>query len=539
MLKRLFLTFAIITVGVFPKGLAQTYSPPEVKMQEGPYTAEWESLNQWECPEWFKDAKFGIWAHWGPQCEAEAGDWYARNMYYPSTGQYQFHLEHYGNPSEFGLKDLCNEWKAEHWNPTELVELYKSVGARFFMVLANHHDNLDLWDSPYQEWNSMNVGPHRDLVGEWAEAARVAGLPLGVSVHASHAWLWLEGAQAFDGNLTKDDGYTLNPDGSEKWWKGLDPQQLYAQGHAPAEGWEDVGRIHSQWDWQNGASIPDEVYRRKLMNRTLQLVYDYRPDIVYFDDTVLPFYGCDDDWGPQFLASYYNHSAAANNGKAQVVVTGKQLPDSLKGAMMWDVERGIPDRMQQQYWQTCTCIGDWHYNQSTYKKDRYKSAATVIRMLVDVVSKNGNLLLSVPIRGDGTIDDKECKVLAGIKAWLDINGESVYGTRTWTVFGEGPLAEAANPMKAQGFNEGQKYTADDIRYVQKDGTVYATIMMWPDTPQVTLRAWATSSEVGRVSEVEVLGHGTVQFVQDSDGLHVSLPAEHTDDIAPVLAIRSI
>ena len=505
---------------------------------DGSFKPSWESLSAWECPEWFKDAKFGIWAHWGPQCEAEDGDWYARFMYYPGSGQYNWHKSHYGDPAAFGLKDLCNEWKAENWNPKELVDLYKSVGARYFMTLANHHDNFDLWNSPYQEWNSVNIGPKRDLVGEWSQACKEAGLPLGVSVHASHAWSWLEPSQQFDGKLTKEDGYKLNADGTEKWWKGYDPQELYAQNHAHSAGWENSGTIHSQWDWGNGVSEPDEAYKKKLMNRTLQLVYDYNPDMIYFDDTALPFWGCDEQWGLDFLSSYYNHSAKNNGGNQNVVVTGKQLQPHIKKAMMWDVERGIPDRMQDEYWQTCTCIGDWHYNQAVYNENRYKSAPTVVKMLVDVVSKNGNLLLSVPVKGDGTIDDKERAVLADIKAWMDINGESIYGTRTWKTFGEGPLAEADNPMNAQGFNEGLNYSSADVRFVQKDGTIYATIMGWPEESEYVIKSFSKLADTysGNVTSVRLLGHGAVEFRQENDGLHVVLPSAHPNEIAPVLAI---
>lgn len=505
---------------------------------EGDFKGDWKSLAAWECPEWFKDAKFGIWAHWGPQCHAENGDWYGRFMYYPDSWQFKAHAEAFGEQTTYGLKELCNDWKAENWNPKELVELYKDVGARYFMVLANHHDNFDLWNSTYQEWNSVNMGPKRDIVGEWSVACREAGLPLGVSVHASHAWTWLEPSEKYDGNLTREDGYTPNADGSDKWWKGYDPQELYAQNHPHSEGWENSGNIHRQWDWGNGASIPDEKYRNKLMNRTLQLVYDYKPDIIYFDDTALPFYGCDEKWGLDFLASYYNFSAKANGGKPQVVVTGKQLDSEMKQAMMWDVERGIPDRMQPDYWQTCTCIGDWHYNRGTYENNRYKDAATVIRMLVDVVSKNGNLLLSIPVKSDGTIDDKERKVLDGIKRWLDQNGESIFETRVWNVFGEGPLAEAANPMNAQGFNEGLKYGSEDIRFVQKKGKIYATIMAWPEEGDYTIKSLSETSGCfsGRVKEVRLLGHGKVGHRCMPDGLHVDIPGKRCNDIAPVLEI---
>ena len=505
----------------------------DVEVQTGQYSPDWESLSEWECPEWFKDAKFGIWAHWGPQCHAEAGDWYARFMYYNGTSANTWHKSHFGDPSVFGLKELCNDWKAQNWNPEALVNLYKSVGARYFMALGNHHDNFDLWDSPYQEWNSVNIGPKKDIIKGWSDACKKAGLPLGVSIHASHAWTWLEPSQSYDGNLTKEDGIG-------KWWEGYDPQELYAQNHAHSTGWSNSGTIHSQWDWGNGASLPSAEYKQKFQNRVLEMINDYAPDMIYFDDTAMPFYGCDDEIGKNILAHYYNNSAAKHDGKQQVIATGKQLTADQKDYMMWDVERGIPDRMQEQYWQTCTCIGDWHYNQNTYNKNSYKSGATVVRMLVDVISKNGNLLLSIPVKSDGTIDDKEEAILADIKAWMDINSESVYGTRTWKTFGEGPLADADNPMNNQGFNEGLSYSSQDVRYVQKDGTVYATIMAWPSAGHFSFSSFSIASPYysGKVTSVTLLGHGEVEFTQSLEGLTVTIPATHPNEIAPVFAITA-
>ncbi|MBR0047673.1 MAG: alpha-L-fucosidase [Bacteroidaceae bacterium] len=532
MKKNLFLS-VLLTLG-----LSASAQQTDVTIQTGAFEPNWDSLKGWECPDWFKDAKFGIWAHWGPQCHAEDGDWYARFMYYQGSGQYNWHVSHFGNPKDFGLKDLCHDWKAQNWNPETLVNLYKSVGARYFMALGNHHDNFDLWNSPYQEWNSVNVGPQKDIVKGWSDACKKAGLPLGVSIHASHAWTWLEPSQEYDGNLTKEDGYKLNTDGTEKWWKGMDPQELYAQKHDHSTGWDNSGTIHSQWDWGNGANLPSKAYKQKFQNRVLELINDYAPDMIYFDDTAMPFYGCDDAIGQNILTHYYNKSAEANDGTPNVVVTGKQLTADQKKYMMWDVERGIPDRMQEEYWQTCTCIGSWHYDQNVYKNNGYKSGATVVRMLVDIVSKNGNLLLSVPVKSDGTIDEKEEAVLADIKAWMDINSESIYGTRTWKTFGEGPLADAANPMNAQGFNEGQNYSAQDVRYVQKDGAVYATIMAWPAAGDFTLKAFsiAESSYSGEVEKVTLLGGGDVEFTHGIDGLTIKVPATKPNTIAPVFRI---
>lgn len=503
-----------------------------VAVAKGQFSPEWESLKQWECPEWFKDAKFGIWAHWGPQCQAEAGDWYARHMYADGHWQNKFHVEHFGNPAEYGLKELCRDWKADRWDPEALVSLYKSVGARYFFTLGQHHDNFDLWNSPYQPWNSVNVGPMCDIVGEWSKACKRHGLPLGVSMHGSHTWTWLELSQKYDGNLTKEDG-------EGTWWEGLDPQDLYAQRHAHSEGWEDAGTIHRQWEWQNGASQPDEAFRQKFQNRVLQCIDAYKPDMIYFDDTVLPFYGMDESVGKNILAHYYNQSAAANGGTPQVVPMGKVLNEEQKEFMLWDVERGTPNGIQEKYWQTCTCIGDWHYNRDTYNRNRYKPAEQVVDMLVDVVSKNGNLLLNIPMRGDGTIDEREMKVLEGIKAWMDQNGQSIYGTRPWKTFGEGPLAEAQAPIKAQGFNEKNNYSNKDVRFVQRADTLFATILRWPEAgSKFTIRSLGSKSPYysGKAKNVTLLGHGKVKFKNTSEGLVLTLPKQPCNDIAPVFCI---
>ena len=510
-----------------------------VEVAQGKYLPDWESLKQWECPEWFKDAKFGIWAHWGPQCQAEAGDWYARHMYYDDEWQGKHHVRTYGSQSEYGLKELCRDWKAERWDPDALVKLYKSVGARYFFTLGQHHDNMDLWDSPYQEWNSVNVGPKKDIVRGWAEACEKYGLPLGVSMHGSHTWTWMEGAQKYDGNLTKEDGYKLNPDGTEKWWKGLDPQELYAQNHPHSAKWENPGTIHSQWNWGNGASLPSEEYKQKFQNRVLECINTFKPDMLYFDDTVLPFYGCDDSVGLNILSHYYNTSAKDNGGEQQVVVMGKVLEAHHKELMLWDVERGTPDRAQEKYWQTCTCLGSWHYEKGVYERNRYKSAQQVISMLVDIVSKNGNMLLSVPIRGNGTIDDKEIAILNKMKEWMDVNSVSIYGTRPWKTFGEGPLAEAVIPINAQGFNESNNYSADDIRFVQRNDTVFATTLRYPEGKTVEIKSFGASSKYysGEVKTVKLLGYGNVEFKNDVDGLVITMPEKKVNDIAAVFVVE--
>jgi alpha-L-fucosidase len=516
-------------------------------MMEGPYEATWESLSQnGQAPDWFRDAKFGIWAHWGPQCQPEQGDWYARKMYLEGDKAYNWHVENYGHPSEFGFKDVINIWKAENWDPERLLDLYQRAGAQYFFTMGNHHDNLDLWDSKHHRWNSVNMGPGRDIVGTWEQAARARGLRFGVSIHSSHAWTWYESAQLsdregplagvpYDGKLTKEEG-------KGQWWEGYDPQELYAQNHPFSEGGEKGERRSEHWAWGEGVSVPDEAYCQNFFDRTADMINKYNPDLIYYDDTGAPLWPVSDQ-GLRTIAHLYNKSAAANGGTNDAVVFGKVLTDDQKEAIVWDVEKGVPGGIQAKPWQTCTCLGDWHYNRAVYDEDRYKSAARVIRMLVDIVSKNGNLLLSVPMRGDGTIDDKEEAILEGIAAWMDIHREAIFETRPWTIFGEGPVAGESNPIREQGFNEGrhQPYTSEDIRFVTKDGTLYAHVMAWPEDDRVVIRSLSAGNELypETISNVSLLGVGEpVAFERTDEGLVVALPeGVRPNDISLALKIN--
>ncbi len=523
LLRDAFSAFLLALFAVLPASAADS-------LAEGPFEPTWESLSRYGgAPEWFKDAKFGIWAHWGPQCQPEQGDWYARQMYMPGMPQNAWHVAHYGSPARFGFKDVINSWKAEKWNPDELVAFYKKIGARYFFAMGNHHDNFDLWDSSHQPWNSVNMGPKKDILAGWAKAARANGLKFGVSIHSAHAWTWYEVARPYDGLLTKEDG-------KGTWWEGYDPQDLYVQNHPPSDGPQNNKRLHEQWRWGNGAALPTEAYCENFLKRTIEMIDSYSPDMIYFDDTAAPLWPVS-DVGLKVFAHLYNKSVAENKGTCQSIVFGKVLTDEQKNAVVWDVERGIPDRAQERYCQCDTCLGSWHYSRPLYDKDGYKSARTVVCMLIDIISKNGNLLLSVPIRGNGEIDEKERAILEEIGAWFAVNAEGVYATRSWRVTGEGPMIERAeNPKENKNFSEGRfvGFTANDIRYVAKGPVVYAHVMGWPEAREVTLAAFA-SEPVGRVT---LLGHaGPLPFSQDASGLHVVLPAERPNPISFVLRIE--
>ena len=518
---------------------AQTYQVPvseaHEKMQTGKYQPTWESLETHETPVWFRDAKFGIWAHWGPQCVEGSGDWMARTLYIEGSKQYNYHVEHYGHPSEFGFKDVLPLFKAEKWDPEKLVERYKRCGAQYFFVLGNHHDNYDLWDSQYQPWNSKNIGPKKDILDGWAKAAKKYGLPLGISFHADHAWTWYEPSQRYDQSGPKAgvyyDGRLTKEDGKGKWWEGYDPQQLYAQNHPLSDrSWSNV-QIHQQWDWTNGVAVPTQEYVTNFYDRALDAINRYEPDLIYFDVAVLPFYNISDA-GMKITTHFYNKNPRA-------VVFGKILSDKQRKAITWDVERGAPNEIVAEPWQTCNCIGDWHYNTEFYEKDWYKSATTIVKQLVDIVSKNGCLLLNVPLRADGTYDEKEAKILDNLEAWMTVNKESIFGTRPWQIFGEGPVAEKSIQVNGVGFNDGQYSNADyrDVRFNQTKKYLYATPLGWPEDGRIVVKSLAKGNPYLKkhIASVTLLGYGKLKAQQTAEGLCIQLPAP-TNGIAPVLRI---
>ncbi|NLR77138.1 alpha-L-fucosidase [Chitinophaga eiseniae] len=523
---------------LYAHSLLNTRSVP--RMAPGPFQSTWDSLGQYQVPDWFRDAKFGIWAHWGPQCQPEHGDWYARGMYEEGSDHYKYHLQKYGHPSKFGFKDVINDWKAENWHPEELVALYKKAGAKYFMAMANHHDNLDLYDSQYHRWNTTKLGPKKDLIGGWAKAAREQGLPFGVSIHASHAWTWYEVAQRadkrgpyagvpYDGKLTKADGHN-------KWWKGYDPQELYAQNHALSKD-SLKGDMGAYWDWGNGANVPDKAYCGKFLNRTIDLIDKYGPELVYFDDNALPLWPISDA-GLKIAAHLYNTSIK-KHGKLQAALFGKRLNEQQRKCMIWDIERGQSNQIEPLPWQTDTCIGGWHYDRRLFDNKGYKSAKTVVHTLVDVVSKNGNLLLNIPVRGDGTIDSEERAVVEQVAAWMQVNSEAIYSTRPWKVFGEGPAMESVAALNAQGFNEGkgQPFVAEDIRFTTKGKTLYAVMLGWPANNEISVKALAANDQAGKVSQVSLLGNDRLNFRQTAEGLKVQLPENPPCKEAFVLKIE--
>ena len=460
---------------------------------EGPFQPTDESLKHYQYPEWFRDAKFGIWSHWGPQAVPRQGDWYARRMYVAvgapdrKTGQpvakadpaNVYHNEHYGHPSVFGYKDIIPLWKAEKWNPDELMARYKKAGARYFVSMGTHHDNFFLWNSKLHRWNAANMGPKKDVVGLWQQAAKKAGLRFGVSEHLGASYTWFQASHGADATGPMQG---VSYDGAKPEF-----QDLY---HAP----RDPG--------DTGWLTTNAVWQRQWSERIRELVDLYQPDLLY-SDSALPF----GDIGRGLISHFYNQDLAKNGGRLDAVYTCKQESE---GRWVRDIERGVAEGISPEPWQTDTSIGDWYYRTG----QKYKTAAEIVQMLADIVSKNGNLLINIVQTPEGDLEPDMLKTLDDIGAWIAVNGEAIYATRPWKVFGEGPT----QPGKGRfgGLNDTGNYTAQDVRFTRsKDGrTLYAISL---GVPAVPLAIHALAKE--KIAAVTLLGSDAkLDWKQDADAL---------------------
>ncbi len=505
-----------IVVGDGDLGLPpDIWNLPPLKVADGPYAADWKALSRiYTVPEWWRDAKFGAWAHWDPQSMPEMGDWYARGMYQEGGWQYKSHLRKFGHPSEYGYKDICNNWIIDRWKPEELMDLFVEMGARYFMAMGVHHDNFDCWDSAYQPWNSVRVGPKVDVVGTWEKAARQRGLRFGIGFHNSPGRTW---GQFMTVRYTGDkkgpkkgvpyDALQTILDGKGKWWQGMDPVDLYGPPHIIA--------------LNEPRSLPGNdpllsPFANQFMWRVDDAITKYHPDMIYFDeaagDTLVDL-GVNMGLGflaPPLIANFYNKSLLWNRGKMDVVINLKcvggrynsfknspQLIPIVERALVKSTEAIIEPEIMAYPFQTETTIQDWHYRTG----QGYIDANKLIGLLMQNVSRNGTMLLNLTQRGRGDLDPQLIRICKDIGAWLKVNGEAVYASRPFEVCQENTNATC---------------------YTRNNGNVYAALLDWNGGP-VTLKALrAGGVTLGKVSKVELLGSDlAMTFVQDDQGLTVT------------------
>ncbi len=502
----------------------QSPATPPLTITPGPYTNTRASLRAYTQPDWFADAKFGIWAHWGPQSAIGDGDWYARNMYIEGQPQYDYHRKRFGPQSKIGYKDLIHLYTADQWDPDHLIGLYQKAGAKYFFSMGVHHDNYDLWNSKYQpRWNSVASGPRKDVVGLWAAAARKRGLRFGVSEHLSNSFDWFAPSHLAD---TKGPYANIPYDGQNPAFA-----DLY---HSYADMPPDFA--HTILNDPMGRTAPD-WWKLQYFNRVKDLLDQHQPDLLYTDGGI-----SFDDYGLATVAELYNVGPYSYRDKSEAIYFSKtptDCPDATSCVI--DHERSVLNQIDPNPWQTDTCIGQWHYKLGA----KYKTPKKVIDLLVDIVSKNGNLLLNIPLPASGLPDPEELRILEAITQWTSINGEAIFYTRPWKIHGEGPSTKVVIKPNGKEFdpNEGKQpdLTYQDIRFTTKGKTLYALVQGWP-TSTLVIESLATNSpqQPGKPLDVRLLGRDEpLRFTQDTTALRITLPPTPTpaSDLGIALRIR--
>ena len=460
---------------------------------QGPYSASWDSLEKFKVPKWYEDAKFGIFIHWGVYCvPAFDSEWYPRNMYLKDNPVFKHHLENYGPQSKFGYKDFVPMFKAEKFKADQWAELFRKSGAKYVVPVAEHHDGFPMYASDLTEWCAAKMGPKRDVVGELAAAVRKQGLHFGASSHRAEHWWFYNGGTTFDSDVN-------------------DPR--YSGLYGPA---------------QSDKVQPNNAYLDNWLARAAEIVDKYHPEIVWFDWWIeQPAFK---PYLQKFGAFYYNRAA---EWKREVAINYKNKAYPEHAAVL-DIERGQLDTLRPIFWQTDTSVGEksWGY----IKDETFRTPESLIDELVDIVSKNGCLLLNIGPKPDGTIPDEVQKILLNMGKWLSVNAEAIYATRPWKVYGEGPTKVVGGSFKDTATSG---YTAQDIRFTAKGDTLYAIALAWPEDGKLTIKSLASGSELTKrhIKTVRMLGSkAKVEWTRSVEGLIVEMPNEKPGDYAFALKI---
>ncbi|ABF39905.1 Alpha-L-fucosidase [Candidatus Koribacter versatilis Ellin345] len=462
----------------------------------GPFRDDWNSLKQMKVPDWFRDAKFGIFIHWGAySVPAWGNEWYPRNMYQKKEPEFAHHIEIYGPQNKFGYKDFLPQFTGDKFDADQWADLFRRAGAKYVIEVAEHHDGFAMYDTQFSEWKATKMGPHRDVIAELGPAVRKAGLHFGISYHRAEHWWFFDGGRTFDSDVN-------------------DPK--YASFYGPAQPQRLPGADRD--------NQPDAAFLSDWLARSGEIVEKYHPDLWYYDWWVgQPAF---EPYLRKFAAFYYDEAAKAQ----QPVVMYYKEKAMPQGTAVHDVERGKLAAIQPEPWQTDTSISykSWGY----LKDDSLRTPKSIVQDLVDIVSKNGCLLLNVGPKPDGTISEDEQKILLAVGEWLSLNGEAIYGSRPWTTFGEGPTQ-----VKEGSLNEGEQkpFTSDDIRFIRNHEALYAISMDWPKDGSIRIRSLDKELKVRSV--LLVGSAGKVSFKQDAEGLWVELPKDISDELLPVLKIE--
>ena len=451
-----------------------------IQIPEGPFKPSWDSLVNYQVPEWYIDGKFGIFIHWGLYAVPAFGnEWYPRNMYLQDAKEFEHHVKTYGPQSQFGYKDFIPLFKAENYDPDHWAELFRSAGARFVVPVAEHHDGFAMYDTALSAWNAAKMGPKRDLIGELAEAVRKQWMVFGLSSHRAEHWWFMDGGMKFDSDVQ---------------------DAAHAGLYGPA---------------QPRDTQPNEEFLDDWLARTCELVDKYQPQLVWFDwwieqPTFAPYL-------KKFAAYYYNRAAEWERG----VAINYKNESFYREAAVYDIERGQLTDINPHFWQTDTAIArnSWGFVQ----EQSYKSAGSIVGDLVDIVSKNGALLLNIGPKADGTIPEPEEEVLLEIGRWLSVNGEAIYDTRPWKVYGEGPTQVGKGSFTD---TRREAFTSQDIRFTTKGDALYATLLAWPENGEVTIQSLGSNLRLfaADIASVELLGaKDPLKWSRTVRGLKVKLP----------------
>jgi alpha-L-fucosidase len=492
-----------------PKQLRNLPRPNELPLAKGPFLPTQASLDEnYQCPKWFADGKLGFWAHWGPQTVG-LGGWYAKGMYEAGSSDYQRHIKEFGHPSKVGYKDILPLFKAEKFDPEALMAEFKEMGGRMFLSMAVHHDNYDMWNSKYHRWNAVKIGPKKDLVGLWQQAAKKEGLRFGVSEHLVPSYDWWNTNKQSD-KTGEFAGVPYDSKDSTNW-------DLY---HPPHPGDQEMRAGFGAGIAKNPTWFKEHWYRR-----VYDLITTYQPDFVDEDDFGLPW---GDAYASKLVAHYYNQSAATHKGRPDAVWCGRG--GNGKGVISYS-EFGLPKQAWRYPWVQGTSISPGWF----WTGGKPPLADVLVKTLVEVISRNGNFIISFPQREDGTVPEDHMNCLREMGKWVRLNEASIFGTRPWRMLGEGPTTLPYNRWSPQE----PFFKKEDIRFTRKEGIIYAFIMN-PADNQVLIRSLGKKAQLadGVPQAVKLIGYeGKLTWSQEDDGLKVKLPEAWVSRTVPVLEIR--